>query len=396
MKKTVIMVWSKTDSGMHPNGCIKTYGLGDILRGTIFLYQMSVKFGFNFIVDIRPHPISQHLIVNKHSLMEYVDANMNNIKIINCDEPADKFHYIYNASLHISDPLLICTNMFCNENLSSDCKHFMKQLLTPNKNFSEYLNEKTRSYSILSSPYSIIHFRLGDSEFLTKNQTDGSTLNETVNILKKYAESTDILMTDSFRFKQYLVDNKIDVAMFNTRPLHVGEFLTVFTEVGDSFKETLYEFFTLSTASKIKTHSVYGWISGFVKFSSLIYDVPLTNLKILMPISVPKSISIAPVIPAPKPGQIITSSKSISIAPVIPAPKPGQIITSSKSISIAPVIPAPISHPNTVTKNALDHIVLVPTIKIKSHTHDSIKKPMPDKKHIHSNSPYRFASFVKF
>jgi hypothetical protein len=371
------MVWLKTDSGMHPNGFIKSYGLGDILRGTIYLHQMSVKFGFNFIVDIRPHPISQHLIVNKHSLMEYVDANMNNIKIINCDETADRFHYIYNASLHISDPLLICTNMFCNENLSSDCKHFMKQLLTPNKNFSEYLNEKTRSYSILSSPYSIIHFRLGDSEFLTKNQTDCSTLNETVNILKKYAESTDILMTDSFRFKQYLVDNKINVAMFNTRPLHLGEFLTVFTEVGDSFKETLYEFFTLSTASKIKTYSVYGWVSGFVKFSSLIYDVPLTNLKILMPISVPKS---------------------ISIAPVIPAPKPGQIITSSKSISIAPVIPAPISHPNTVTKNALDHIVLVPTIKIKSHTPDSIKKPMPDKKHIHihSNSPYSFASFVKF
>ena len=361
MQKTVIMVWLKTDSGMHPNGFIKSYGLGDILRGTIYLHQMSVKFGFNFIVDIRPHPISQHLIVNKHSFMEYVDANMNRVNIINCDETADKFNYIYNASLCISDPLLICTNMFCNDNLSSECKYFMKQLLTPNKNFSEYLNEKTKSYSLLSSPYSIIHFRLGDSEFLTKNQTDGSTLNETVNILKKYAESTDILMTDSFRFKQYLVDNKINVAMFNTRPLHLGEFLTVFTEVGASFKETLYEFFTLSTASKIKTHSVYGWVSGFVKFSSLIYDVPLTDLKMQ-----------------------ITSSK-----PGKPIPAPN---------IIAPNITSP-QPPTTVNTNALNHINLVPTvkIKIKSRTQDNIKTTlMHDKNRIYSNSPYSFANFVKF
>lgn len=343
MQKTVIMVWSKTDSGIHPNGCIKTYGLGDILRGTIFLYQMSVKFGFNFIVDIRPHPISQHLIVNNHNFMEYVDANMNNIKIINCHE-TDKFNDIYKVSLGSSDPLLLCTNMFCNENLSSDCKSFMKQLLTPNVIFSEYLNEKNKSYTILSSPYSIMHFRLGDDEFFTKNQTDTSKMNDPMNILKKYAEPNDILMTDSFRFKQYLTANKINVAMLNTRPLHLGEFSTMFTEVAASFKETLYEFFTLSTASKIKTHSVYDWVSGFVKFSSLIYDVPLSDLKILN-------------------------------TPIIPASKPilHQIINRNQ---------------NTSNANALNDIIITPRvkIKIKSHAQEIVNKSMPN----HNNINFAF------
>ena len=82
MQKTVIMVWLKTDSGTHSNGSIKTYGLGDLLRGTIYLHQMSVHFGFKFVVDLRLHPISQHLIVNEHDHMEYVNANVNKIKIM--------------------------------------------------------------------------------------------------------------------------------------------------------------------------------------------------------------------------------------------------------------------------------------------------------------------------
>ena len=135
MQKTVIMVWLKTDSGTHSNGSIKTYGLGDLLRGTIYLHQMSVHFGFKFVVDLRLHPISQHLIVNEHDHMEYVNANVNKMQIVNCHEPY-KFDIVYNASLRNDDPLLICTNMFCNDLLSDECKLFMKTLLTPNEPFS--------------------------------------------------------------------------------------------------------------------------------------------------------------------------------------------------------------------------------------------------------------------
>jgi len=256
----------------------------------------------------------------------------------------------------------------------------MKHLLTPNKNFSEYLNEKNKSYTILSSPYSIMHFRLGDDEFFTKNQTDESKLIETMNLLKKYAEPSDILMTDSFRFKQYLNTHKINIAMFNTRPLHLGEFSTMFTEVAASFKETLYEFFTLSTASKIKTHSVYDWVSGFVKFSSLIYDVPLIDLKIQNAPIISAPIISAPIISAPIISAPIISAPIISApiisAPIISAPKPSQPISAPNRIQTISVPPPGSSAPTPTTSTAFDHIIVKPIvkIKIKSQVQDSVKK----------------------
>lgn len=281
MPKTVIMVWTKTDSGTHPNGSVKTYGLGDLLRGTIYLHQMSVELGFNFIVDIRFHPISQYLIMNSYDNKEYVNANLNKIQIIHCHEP-DKFKQIYEESLECSDPLLICTNMFCMDDLSTDCKQFMRTLLMPNEPFKKYINKQNELYQV-SSKYSIIHIRLGDDEFCRNKSRYNFNIinvNNAINIIKKFIEPQDILMSNSFRLKQQLKLLNTNIKMFNTRPLHLGELSTMFHEnIIESFSETLYEFFVLTNASNIKTYSVYEWVSGFVKFAGLIYDIPLVDLK---------------------------------------------------------------------------------------------------------------------
>jgi len=283
MTKTVIMVWVKTDSGINPNGTVKTYGFGDLLRGTISLHQMSVALGFNFAVDIRQHPISQYLVVNPHGRNdayqnEYVDTNMHKMKIIHCHETA-KFNAIYNASLRTPEPLLICTNMQCNEPLTAECKQFMKTLLTPNESFAKYITQQNDLYNI-SSQCSILHIRLGDDGFFENRTVNVSNVNDAAKIISRYAEPNDILMSDSFWFKQQLKSMNINIAMFDTHPLHLGDLSTRFVErIEDSFKETLYEFFTLTTASKIKTHSVYEWMSGFVKFAGLIYDIRLIDLK---------------------------------------------------------------------------------------------------------------------
>ena len=290
MTKTVIMVWFKHTAGTDSNGSVKSFGFGDLLRGTIFLYQMSAKFGFNFAVDIRLHHISKWLVVDPHGRNdacqnEYVDANIHNIKIItttniaNSDYEAAKFNAIYNASLRTPEPLLICTNMFCNEHLSVECKQFMKTLLTPNEYFANYITQQNASYNVLG-PYSILHIRLGDAEFFKNKPVNGSNVNEAAKIISRYAEPNDILMSDSFWFKQQLKSMNVNIAMFVTHPLHLGDLSTRFVErIEDSFKETLYEFFTLTNASILKTYSVYGHVSGFVKYAGLIYDIRFIDLK---------------------------------------------------------------------------------------------------------------------
>lgn len=279
MTKTVIMIWLKTHSGTNPNGSIKAYGLGDLLRGTIYLHQMSIQLGFKLVVDLSMHAISNYLIVNEHEHAAYVKANVNKLHFVDPHETT-KFNVIFKASLGAKDPLLICTNMFCSEPLSAECKQFMKTLLTPNEEFTNYMIQQNAAYE-LSAPYSIMHIRLGDDEFFENISINNSNANDAVAILKQHAGPRDILLSNSHRFKERVKSLPgTTIAMFNTRPLHLGELSTIFHDnVADWFKETLYEFFVLGHASTIKTYSVYDWVSGFVKFAGLIHDVPVIDLK---------------------------------------------------------------------------------------------------------------------
>lgn len=279
MSKTVIMIWLKTDSGTNPNGSIKAYGLGDLLRGTIYLHQMSLQLGFNLVVDLSMHPISNYLIVNENEHAAYVKANMHKLHFVDPHETT-KFNVIYKASLGANEPLLICTNMFCSEPLSVNCKQFMKTLLTPNEAFTNYMIQQNAAYE-LSAPYSIMHIRLGDDEFFENKPVNNTNINDAIAIIKQHIEPRDILVSNSYRFKERVKSlSGTTIAMFKTRPLHLGELSTMFhNNVADSFKETLYEFFVLGHASTIKTYSVYDWVSGFVKFAGLIHHVPVIDLK---------------------------------------------------------------------------------------------------------------------
>jgi hypothetical protein len=290
MTKTVIMVWTPT---YHQ-------GLGDVLRGTIFLHQMSVKHGFKFIVDIQLHPISQHLMMRAHEHMEYVRENANKIQIMEQYPPEFLFYKLYNAHLNNPEPLLICTNACCNENISMECRQFMKTLLTPNERFAKYIHAQNASHNVLA-PYSILHIRLSD-EFnateteLNDNSHDSfSIINDSVRIVRVHAEPTDIFISNSFRLNQHLKSENVNIRTFNTNPMHFRSVSTL--DEAESFKETLYEFFTLTNASKIKTHSMYGWMSGFVKFAGLIYDVPVIDLKKPHPRPQPRQVASIPVKP---------------------------------------------------------------------------------------------------
>jgi len=43
--------------------------------------------------------------------------------------------------------------------------------------------------------------------------------------------------------------------------------------------ETLCDFFLIQNAKSINCYSNYNWISNFILWTSIIYDVPLYNLK---------------------------------------------------------------------------------------------------------------------
>jgi hypothetical protein len=162
--------------------------------------------------------------------------------------------------------------------ISEDAQKFMKNIMIPNKLMQEYINIKL--LEIPFKQYNIIHYRLGDNEIFQ----DNNTLNDLRLLQKSYKmeyiinnlEKNDILLSDSKRLKESIKNNKIDVFMFDTIISHMGY-------SDRDIKDTLFEFFLIIKAAKVKSYSVYSWASGFTFAICFIYNIPIvskTNIKI--------------------------------------------------------------------------------------------------------------------
>ena len=138
-------------------------GLGDMIRGYINMYQLSQKYNFKLIIDISLHPISKYLITNPHEYTNLIENNKNNI-IFNKNPEK----YILENKDNI---IFFNTNSQTNrrkipENISDDCRKYIKDILTPNDEMQQYISEYLSL--IKNSNYNILHYRLGD-EFNDKN-----------------------------------------------------------------------------------------------------------------------------------------------------------------------------------------------------------------------------------
>lgn len=271
MSNVVIMVWMKNLDA----------GFGDLLRGTIYLHQLSQKMNFNLIVDIQLHPVSQFLIAQPHAHLDYVIQNQSKIiNAVNVDDPqfiVDKFRAYQLGSN--PNPILITTNYSADRASPTDeCKRYMRSLLFPTDEFKTQLNDMCIAFKI-PKYYSIIHFRLGDDELIhhAANLEQYNNLFKMVDYNVKRIPNLYI-MTDSAKFKQYLrrtLHPTLTDRIISTVPIHLSH-----PDANiETVKDTLFDFMLLTNAIFIQTHSVYGWISGFVQWVSHIFNVPLINLR---------------------------------------------------------------------------------------------------------------------
>jgi hypothetical protein len=269
--KTIIHVWTHKFNINHKQ--LKKYntynekefyfGLGDLIRSTIKLYDLSKKMNFNLIVDLQLHPISSFIKIEENEFSNLVRENKNNVEYVCYGGLED---YINKTTNEVS---YILTNDFFDGIISHDCKQFMKNLLKPTTEFQQFID-----YQLSTIPYdtfNIIHYRLNDDEFKYKGSNkDMDYLNYLLDNLNKNKENNDILVTDSQSFKEYLFLNN-DIFFFETKLCHLG-----LSNDFDGIRDTLFEFFLITNSSKIKTYCKIHTISGFVKWISQIYDIPVS------------------------------------------------------------------------------------------------------------------------
>lgn len=262
MEKTVIHVFTHKVSNLITDDKRNFWGLGDIIRGTIKLYYLSKQMGFKLIVDIQLHPISQFLEPLDNPYSDLIKENEDNILHISTENIEE---YIETSAESV---VFFLTNGSYDGPIDDECKEMIKRIFRPNAEFQEYIDKQ---FAKIPNPnYSILHIRAGDHEML--NNLDTNLINVVLPQIIMHKSPDDIFISDSYNLKQYV--NKINkLFIFDTKPVHMG-----FHTNTEDIKETLFEFFLLIKAQKIKTYSVYDWISGFAYWTSQIYDIPLINL----------------------------------------------------------------------------------------------------------------------
>lgn len=266
-QKTIILALTYHPCNRTTDDTNNFWGLGDILRGALSMFQLSKKYNFQLIIDFQHHSFSNYLKSEPHKYINLILENKDNIPFIEDNEIEA---YLQNNSNEVS---YLFTNCHLRGEITDECKQFIKNILTPNKEFQKYIDE-TFLYYHIPEHYHILHFRLGDS-FLIRNQK--SDFSNAMNKYYQWKEEVDILISDSLIFKENIKENikenDKDIIILNTKPVHLG-----YANHSNNIKDTLVEFFIITKSKKIKTFSIYNWISGFVNIVHEIYDIPLVRI----------------------------------------------------------------------------------------------------------------------
>ena len=305
MKNTVIHVWTNNCSNIKYDSkdTSSYWGIGDLIRGTIKLFQLQKYLKYNLVVDISLHPIS-YFIENPNTDNKYlqiINRNKNNIPYYYIDKLKPYLHKILddnvNNNMNMNNNIDIVLDVNNNNDdvyekiillttndknietlpITDECKTFIKNIFKTKPEFQEYYENILHNFPInyKDKKYSIFHIRLGDN-YLVKND-DNTIIFETFinnfideNVLKI---NEDIIITDNKLLKDY-IKSRNDLFTSDTIIGHTG-----IDSEQDIIRDTLVEFFLLQNAKEIKTFSVYHWISGFVCWIAKIYDIPIISIK---------------------------------------------------------------------------------------------------------------------
>jgi len=257
--KAIVQVWTQHCVNAPQTDTQNFWGIGDFLRGTIQLYMLSKKLGFQFYVDISLHPMSKYIIPVENPYRSLIQENKNNIKLLPSNLDLEGLISTFKDGLYF-----FFTNAQCTFPISTECKEFIKKILIPIPSLEHELS------MFPFKKYEIMHLRLGDKELL--NNGTATISQEIIDMVKKNRGENTILISDSLSVKQN-ADILKYVYITDTTPKHTGK-----CSDPDSMKETFIEFLLITRSSSIKTYSSYSWRSGFVDWAHKIYDISIHDI----------------------------------------------------------------------------------------------------------------------
>ena len=257
-KKKIFIVWNDT---------INKQGLGDKLRGTIAIYQYCRLNNIECIFDATFSEFGKFF---KNSKPNNSNLNINTpiASILNIYDDDQAIKNLIDNELKDKNEAYVFCNSFPQIPLSSEDLDFLNYITKP----IDELKDKVDNLLSNLNNFTIQHFRFKDGI-----DPDYYKCEESYKLLKKTYNETDILMSNSKVFKDYVLD-RIKIKTIDCdgcKQLHVGN-----NSSSQVVEFTLIEYYILCKSKSIHTYSEYDWISAFVYWPAQFYNIEIKNLKI--------------------------------------------------------------------------------------------------------------------
>ena len=268
-------------------------GLGDFIRGSYFILDFCFKYKFKPKI-IFNNCISKFLKIKTHDLeklnhilnriLSFPNGNFTQFLITNDGtilEPikdtkrimSDFVEYLTLIPIYNHNVFAYCIS-YPTQPVSTAAKIYMRKVLEPTDEMKITVNNILNDLELVPKEYSVIHIRSGDS-YLNKNNSifkkdyvKKLLENISLNIVcdKKY-----LLISDNNYIKKMIVERFPEIKLLFNEITHFGEGVVLEEE---KVKNTMIDFYLLSSASEIFSYSAYKHGSGFSYWCAKTYDIP--------------------------------------------------------------------------------------------------------------------------
>jgi len=272
----------------------KSPGLGDFLRGSFCFMQFSKLYNLEFDIDFSNHSMSKYL----ENTQKRNDIDYNNIEIYYNLNLSTERLLDFEKKINNIDPTFI--NSTINWLNTKNCKvygfmsnaypffnkfteegrNFIKSKLEPNTMMKEYIDHSLRELGLNKNGYGVIHIRSGDNHLLNNEGFTSSFLINLKTTLNNHIlpDRRYLIISDSNILKNMLKSYPNFYILIKPIEHLGGESIRNIESNG--VMNTLLDFYLMSYSNTIISLSIYGHVSGFSKYCSVIYGIPFKYIKI--------------------------------------------------------------------------------------------------------------------
>ena len=266
-------------------------GLGDFIRGCLFIYQSCKIAGLDFDINLKYHPIGKYFKNYDH--FEEIDTNvLDNIEyssIINYYPDYVQYSILKRKILEstvkqllvdlINAPVAngtayITTHAFPIFEISQDEINFIKSKFEFTEHIKERYDEVCNVFKITPKMYNILHIRAGDDMIFRR---DGITkrskfISKIDTYLKTYKlDIPIILLSDSEEIKEYVSEKYQNVKVLKSIVSHLA---LEHTHSEQGIIDTLTDFEVICHSLNIVSYTNYAHGSGFAIWPGILNSIP--------------------------------------------------------------------------------------------------------------------------